>query len=115
MRFSITKALPTVETIEVANFVIEEIILKHGAPKEMIIDRGQTSHLLKPACHPETNGLTEKLNQTLEDILSINVDVEQRNWDNILPFENSAYVSAKQDMTKFSIFFPYSWKRRLSA
>ncbi|XP_054708946.1 protein NYNRIN-like [Uloborus diversus] len=99
-RFTVTKALPSAEATEIAQFLVEEIILKHGAPKEMISDRGrsflsnlvktinqlcQTSHLLTTAYHPQTNDLTERFNKTLADMLSMYVDVEQRNWDSILP------------------------------
>ncbi|GBO34796.1 Transposon Ty3-I Gag-Pol polyprotein [Araneus ventricosus] len=119
-RFTVTKALPTAEATEIAKFLVEEIILKHGAPREMISDRGrsflsnlvkdinqlcQTSHLLTTAYHPQTNGLTERFNKTLADMLSMYVDVEQRNWDTILPFVTFAYNSAKQDTTGFSPFF----------
>lgn len=119
-RFTVTKALPTAEATEIAKFIVEEIILKHGAPREMISDRGrsflsnlvkdinqlcQTSHLLTTAYHPQTNGLTERFNKTLADMLSMYVDVEQRNWDTILPFVTFAYNSAKQDTTGFSPFF----------
>ncbi|GBO14263.1 hypothetical protein AVEN_142024-1 [Araneus ventricosus] len=38
-------------------------------------------------------------------MLSMYVDVEQRNWDNILPFVTFAYNSAKQDTSGFSPFF----------
>ncbi|GBM46022.1 Retrovirus-related Pol polyprotein from transposon 412 [Araneus ventricosus] len=106
------------ECLAVVHF--EEIILKHGAPREIISDRGrsflsnlvkdinqlcQTSHLLTTAYHPQTNGLTERFNKTLADMLSMYVDVEQRNWDTILPFVAFAYNSAKQDTTGFSPFF----------
>ncbi|GBM36759.1 Retrovirus-related Pol polyprotein from transposon 17.6 [Araneus ventricosus] len=37
-RFTVTKALPTAEATEIAKFLVEEIILKHGAPREMISD-----------------------------------------------------------------------------
>ncbi|GBL65279.1 Transposon Ty3-G Gag-Pol polyprotein, partial [Araneus ventricosus] len=119
-RFTVTKALPTAEATEIAKFLVEEIILKHGAPREMISDRGrsflsnlvkdinqlcQTSHLLTTAYHPQTNGLTERFNKTLADMLSMYADVEQRNWDTILPFVTFAYNSAKQDTTGFSPFF----------
>ncbi|GBL61171.1 Transposon Ty3-I Gag-Pol polyprotein, partial [Araneus ventricosus] len=119
-RFTVIKALPTAEATEIAKFLVEEIILKHGAPREMISDRGrsflsnlvkdinqlcQTSHLLTTAYHPQTNGLTERFNKTLADMLSMYVDVEQRNWDTILPFVTFAYNSAKQDTTGFSPFF----------
>ncbi|GBN62574.1 Retrovirus-related Pol polyprotein from transposon 412, partial [Araneus ventricosus] len=119
-RFTVTKALPTGEAIEVAKFIVEEIILKHGSPKEMISDRGrtflsnlvktinelcQTSHLLTTAYHPQTNGLTERFNKTLADMLSMYTDVEQKNWDTVLPFVTFAYNSAKQNSTGFSPFF----------
>ncbi|GBM30716.1 Transposon Ty3-I Gag-Pol polyprotein [Araneus ventricosus] len=118
--FTVTKALPTGEAIEVAKFIVEEIILKHGSPKEMISDRGrtflsnlvktinqlcQTSHLLTTAYHPQTNGLTESFNKTLADMLSMYTDVEQKNWDTVLPFVTFAYNSAKQNSTGFSPFF----------
>jgi hypothetical protein len=119
-RFAVTKALATAEATEIAKFMVEEIILKHGAPSVMISDRGrsflanivkdinqfcQTSHRLTTAYHPQTNGLTERLNKTLADMLSMYVDVDQRNWDTILPFVTFAYNSAKQDTTGFSPFF----------
>ncbi|GBM77787.1 Retrovirus-related Pol polyprotein from transposon 412 [Araneus ventricosus] len=119
-RFTVTKALPTGEAIEVAKFIVEEIILKHGSPKEMISDRGrtflsnlvktinelcQTSHLLTTAYHPQTNGLTERFNKTLADMLSMYTDVEQKNWDTVLPFVTFAYNSAKQNSTGFSPYF----------
>ncbi|GBO31512.1 Transposon Ty3-I Gag-Pol polyprotein [Araneus ventricosus] len=119
-RFTVTEVLPTAEATEIAKFLVEEIILKHGAPREMISDRGrsflsnlvkdinqlcQTSHLLTTAYHPQTNGLTERFNKTLADMLFMYVDVEQRNWDTILPFVTFAYNSSKQDTTGFSPFF----------
>ncbi|GBN06508.1 Retrovirus-related Pol polyprotein from transposon 412 [Araneus ventricosus] len=118
--FTVTKALATAEATAIAKFLVEEIILKHSAPREMIIDRGrsflsnlvkdinqlcQTSHLLPTAYQPQMNGLTERFNKTLADMLSMYVDVEQRNWDTILPFVTFAYNSAKQDITGFSPFF----------
>ncbi|GBM15783.1 hypothetical protein AVEN_262939-1 [Araneus ventricosus] len=119
-RFTVTKALPNAETIEIAKFLVEEVILIHGTHREMISDQGrpflsnlvkdtnqlcQTSHLLTTAYHPHTNVLTERFNKTLVDMLSIYVDVEQRNWDTIIPFVTFAYNSAKQDTTGFSPFF----------
>ncbi|GBM55860.1 hypothetical protein AVEN_2560-1 [Araneus ventricosus] len=65
-----------------------------------------TSDLLTTAYHSQTNGLAERFNKTLADILSMYVDVEQRNWDTILPFVNFAYNSAKQNTTGISPFFP---------
>ncbi|GBO12937.1 Retrovirus-related Pol polyprotein from transposon 297 [Araneus ventricosus] len=119
-RFTVTKALPSGEAVEIAKFLVEDLILKHGSPREIISDRGRsflsnlvkevnnlfmTYHLLTTAYHPQTNGLMERLNKTLADMLALYVDVDQENWDNILPFVTFAYNSAKQKTTGFSPFF----------
>lgn len=119
-RFAITKALPTAEAEEVAKFVTEEIVLKHGAPRTILTDRGKvfqskmvtelyqlctTKHLMTTSYHPQTNGLTERFNKTLADMLSMYVEVEQTNWDDILPFVTFAYNTAKQETTGFTPFF----------
>ncbi|UYV67845.1 hypothetical protein LAZ67_5002210, partial [Cordylochernes scorpioides] len=85
-KFAITKALPTSESVEVAKFFIKDVILKHGAPREVITDRGRNftssmirdlnkhcriTHRTTTAYHPQTNGLTERLNKTIADMLSI--------------------------------------------
>ncbi|UYV76681.1 hypothetical protein LAZ67_14001729 [Cordylochernes scorpioides] len=61
--------------------------------------------LFTTAYHPQTNGLTERLNRTLGDMLSIYLDVEQNNWDSILPFATFAYNTAKLETTGFSPFY----------
>ncbi|UYV80275.1 hypothetical protein LAZ67_18002262, partial [Cordylochernes scorpioides] len=119
-KFAITKALPTSESVEVAKFFIKDVILKHGAPREVITDRGRNftssmirdlnkhcriTHRTTTAYHPQTNGLTERLNKTIADMLSMYVDVNQKDWDEILPFVTFAYNTAKQESTGFSPFY----------
>jgi hypothetical protein len=99
---------------------LEEIILKHGAPREIITDRGRNfisqiikeinelcgiRHLFTTAYHPQTNGLTERFNKTLANMLSMYVNEEQNNWDIILPYVTFAYNTARQESTGFSPFY----------
>ncbi|GFX80805.1 transposon Tf2-9 polyprotein [Trichonephila clavipes] len=119
-RYATTKALPTAEVDEIAKFLLEEIVLRHGAPRVIITDRGAVfrsrlvsslvdlcniDHRFTTTYHPQTNGLTERFNKTLADMLSMYVDVEQKNWDEILPFVTFAYNTAKQETTGFTPFF----------
>ncbi|UYV74371.1 hypothetical protein LAZ67_11003263 [Cordylochernes scorpioides] len=106
--------------MEVAKFFIEDVNLKHGAPRELITDRGRNftssmisdlnyqckiTHRKTTAYHPQTNGLTERLNKTIADMLSMYVEVNQKDWDRILPFVTFAYNIAKQESTGFTPFF----------
>ena len=119
-RYAVTKPVPTAEAPEIAKFLVEDIILKHGAPRVMISDRGKVFqsklvsevmsrcnivHRMTTAYHPQTNGLTERFNKTLADMLSMYVDVEQKDWDTILPVVTFAYNTARQDTTGFTPFF----------
>ncbi|UYV79893.1 hypothetical protein LAZ67_18000997, partial [Cordylochernes scorpioides] len=119
-RYAMTKAIPNGSSEEVGKFIVEDVILKHGAPRELISDRGRTfishtirdinnlcgtAHRFTSAYHPQTNGLTERLNKTLGDMLSMYVDVDQRNWDSVLPYVTFAYNTAKQETTGFSPFY----------
>lgn len=119
-RFATTKVLPSADAPVVAKFLVEDVILRHGAPRIMISDRGtvfqsklvaeittmcNVSHKFTTAYHPQTNGLTERFNKTLADMLSMYVDAEQRDWDDLLPFVTFAYNTAKQETTGFTPFF----------
>lgn len=105
--------------VEVAEFFVNSIVLWHGAPAVLITDRGtaftadllktivkltHTSHRKTTAYHPQANGLTERLNRTLTDMLSIYVDIEHRTWDDILPYATFAYNTAVQETTRKTPF-----------
>ncbi|UYV62216.1 hypothetical protein LAZ67_1008247, partial [Cordylochernes scorpioides] len=119
-KYAETKAVIDATAREVAKFLTENVILKHGAPRYMISDRGsqftsnlvkeitkicQIQHCLTTSYHPQTNGLTERLNRTLINMISMYVNVDQRNWDEILPFITHAYNTTIQETTKYSPFF----------
>ncbi|GFU81683.1 retrovirus-related Pol polyprotein from transposon 412 [Trichonephila clavipes] len=79
-RYAITKALPTAEVDEIAKFLLEEIVLRHGAPRVIITDRGAVFR---------------------SDLFPLSAE----NWDEILPFVTFAYNTAKQETTGFTPFY----------
>lgn len=77
-------ALGTAGAKEVAQFFVSEIVLRHGAPRNLTTDEGmcfmaelmkrvmdalETNHRPTTAYHPQANGQVERLNHTLEDML----------------------------------------------
>ncbi|UYV72398.1 hypothetical protein LAZ67_9002947, partial [Cordylochernes scorpioides] len=120
IRYAETRAVSEATVKEVSKFLVEDIFLRHGAPQYLISDRGSqfTSNLMKEVMktckikhcfttsyHPQTNGLTERLNRTLINMLSMYVNTDQKNWDEILPFITHAYNTTIQETTGYSPFF----------
>lgn len=118
-RYAETRALPQGTALEVAKFFVDTVVLRHGAPKVVITDRGtaftaqltqdimrlsQTTHRKTTAYHPQTNGLTERLNKTIADMLCMYVDVQHKTWDEILSYITFAYNTAPQETTGFTPF-----------
>lgn len=92
----------------VAQILIDEIICRYSAPREILSDQGTNflSSVVKQVCeyfrirkinttsyHPQTNGLTEKFNHTLCKMLSSYTNETQTNWDLFLPMVLFAYRS----------------------
>lgn len=118
-RYAETKAVSRGTAEEVAQFFVENIVLRHGAPACVITDRGTaftaklvsaimtlsgTSHRRTTAYHPQTNGLTERMNKTIADMLSMYVDAEHKTWDVVLPYITFAYNTAQQETTRMTPF-----------
>ena len=95
------------------------VISQHGLPDEIISDRDKlftskfwtslmaqlgTNHKLSTAFHPQTDGQTERLNQTLEQYLRSYVNQQQDNWVELLPLAQFAYNSAKSEPIQISPF-----------
>lgn len=119
-RYAETCALPNATADHIAHFFLTNILLRHGAPQTLLSDRGRVFlstlvqellqacnviHRTTPAYHPQTNGLTEKLNRTLVDMLAMYTDLHQTNWDKVLPFITFAYNTSTHTTTGFSPFF----------
>ena len=63
-----------------------------------------TEHRVTSAYHPQTNGLTERFNQTLQTALIKLVNENQTDWEDHLSAVLFAYRTTQQKATKFSPF-----------
>ncbi|KAG1514342.1 hypothetical protein G6F52_009946 [Rhizopus delemar] len=105
---------------EIALFLYEDVICRHGCPTILVTDNGKPflSGLVRKVCqaysivhktttpyNPQSNGLIERFNRTLGQILQKRSDTEKEDWDIYLPATLFAYRSIKQATTKQSPFF----------
>ena len=100
-----------------ARFIFENVVCRHGTPREIWSDRGkcftgevmtQLSRLcgmeqrFTSGYHPQTNGLTERMNRTINNMLAKFVDQNQLNWDEMLPGLVWSYNTSKHSATGYS-------------
>jgi hypothetical protein len=104
---------------ELAQAWIREVIRLHGVPERIISDRGplmnathwetfnyylNSRRVLTSAYHPETDGQTERQNQTLEQYLRIYCTLEQDDWALWISIAEFAYndsIHATTGITPF--------------
>ncbi len=105
---------------ETTQSILDEIVRVHGLPEEIVSDRGPqfTSKFwrrlfellgvdirLSSAFHLETNGQTERTNQTLEQYLRCTVSYQQDNWLALLSQAKFTYNNTAHASTGISLFF----------
>lgn len=109
--------LKSITAKTVASTLVDQFVCRFGVPREIHTDQGRQfeSELFKELCelldinktrttafHPESDGLIERAQRTLEEMLSKYVETNQRNWDEILPLLLMAYRSSKHESTKMT-------------
>ena len=115
--------VPTITAIDaptLATLMINNVIRLHGIPIQIISDRDPrftssfwkalwlqlgTKLKMSTAYHPQSDGLTERNNRTLEESLRNYVNYHQTNWDTLLPLAEFAYNNAVHSSTGYSPFF----------
>jgi hypothetical protein len=110
----------TDDTPTLARLYLKYVFSKHGAPSDIVSDRGKLfvskfwSSLcallgiksnLSTAYHPETDGQTERINQILEQYLRVYINYQQDDWVALLPLAEFAYNNAPHSATQVSPFF----------
>ena len=108
-------ALPNQEAASVAEVLVKEYVCQYGVPLELHSDQGRNfeSNVFQEMCallgihktrttplHPQSDGMVERINRTLEAQLSKFVDEHQRDWDHYVPFLMLALRSATHETTK---------------
>lgn len=102
-------------TVTVADCLVTEVFLRFGAPKTLHTDEGPefTSNLIKEMCRlyqvdkttttlcrPQSDGLAERMNRNIINLLSKFVSEHLDDWDEHLPYIMAAYRATVQESTK---------------
>ena len=89
------------ETDTIAKVLVEEFVCRFGAPLHIHSDQGRNfcSKVFNEMCtllgikttqttpyHPQSDGMVERYNRTLEAQLSMFVETHQRDWDQYIPY-----------------------------
>ncbi len=116
------EAFPTSDhtATTVAQLLLTEIVCRHGSPLALLPDQGpeflsavvnetcklaNINHVYTSAYHPETDGLQEKFNHTLIQMLAMYVNSHHTDWDLWIPYCLFSYRTAVQESTKETPFY----------
>jgi transposase InsO family protein len=99
----------------VAEVLVKEFVSRFGVPMQLHSDQGRNfeSAVFSGVCkllgvdktrttalHPESDGMVERFNRTLENQLAIFVEHHQKDWDDHIPLLMMSYRSAVHESTK---------------
>lgn len=116
-------AVPCKETYTAENIgqlIHDRLIRYHGKPKVFITDRDKwftsnywrtfvaemgIQHKLSTAFHPQTDGQTERANQTLEQYLRHYINQAHSDWVTLLPSAQIAINNQRSETTKHTPFY----------
>jgi transposase InsO family protein len=105
---------------QTAQLFLDEVFRQHGMPNELVTDRDPrftgnffrnlcdlmgVKQCLSTAYHPQTDGQTERMNRTLEDMLRHFVNPEGTDWCTYLPSAEFAINNAWQESVRNTPFF----------
>lgn len=110
-------AIPNHTAMTVADKLVTEFICRFGTPNRIHTDQGREfeSELFSEICkllqvnksrttpyHPQSDGMVERYNQTVQTMLAMYVNENRSDWDDHLPYVMMAYRAATHESTKFT-------------
>jgi len=110
----------TLTAVQLAGLFVLHVFSKHGVPGHVTSDHGSefVSHFFcslgtalgmklhfTSGYHPEGDGQTEWVNQTLKQYLHAYCNYQQDNWSELLPLAEFTYNNAPSESTGVSPFF----------
>ncbi len=108
-------AMPNQEAETVARLIVNEVVCRFGVPYTIHSDQGTNfeSTLFQQICrllgihksrttayHPQSDGLVERFNRTLQAMLAAYVREDQTDWDDHLPHIMMAYRASEHASTR---------------
>jgi len=105
---------------DLAKLFLKHVFSKHGCPSTLVSDRGSefTSSFWRSLCkllnihqalstafHPQTDGQTERVNQSLEQYLRNFTNYQQSDWHELLPFAEFSYNNSDHSTINTTPFF----------
>lgn len=109
----------TATSKDLAELFLQNVWSKHGLPDDIVSDRGskfvskfwkalcerlKITRKLSTAYHPQTDGQTERVNQSLEQYIRIYCAYQQNDWHRWLPLAEFAYNNADHSSIGMSPF-----------
>ncbi|CAF1527039.1 unnamed protein product, partial [Didymodactylos carnosus] len=114
-KYVVTKAVKNCTTSTVVQFLKNDVIFQHGAPKEIVTDNGShfrstlmeeitkllgCKHITVSPYHPEANGQCKRFNATLFPKILALMNEKRNNWDDKLKpvtfnYNNSIHATTK--------------------
>ena len=108
-------ALRNRTAMSVAEVLVQEFIERFWVPRSIHSDQGREfeSQLIAQLCrllhmkkttttpyNPKSDGIVERMNRTVKQMLSSLVNETQNNWDDHLPYVMMAYRASEHESTK---------------
>lgn len=119
-RWTVAKPYPEKSSASVMDFLYNHILLQYGAPYEIITDRDKAflegalpyyeellriNHFPTTSYHPQTNGMVERMHQSLNHGIRCLAQDHMDRWDEFLPQLVFALRVRPHSVTKSSPFY----------